>query len=194
MQLTKSCKNCGIVFAKKVTCSRNEWFTSTKFCSRKCCDESKVGVKMTGERLLQARETQRKVIQSETPEKRAARMKKIIDARGRNGVWKHARLGKTGELDPCWLGEDATYNSKHRWIQGHWKKTGVCENCGKITVPFGNRRFGTEWANVSQNYVRTRDDWKELCVPCHRKIDRKRPKLYKTLLCQAEAESSRIGG
>jgi len=81
-------------------------------------------------------------------------------------------LQVTGEKASYWKGEKATYNSKHRWIQKHWNKTGVCEMCKKKTVPFGKRHFGTEWANISGHYDRLdRTDWKELCPTCHRRFD-----------------------
>lgn len=169
---TKPCQYCGKVFAKRATDSLRVWNTRTKYCSRKCGDDSKRGVKMEGERLLLQRQLQLKMISSETAEQRASRMKKIITAREKNGKWKHGRLGKKGELDPCWIGESAKYNSKHRWIQENWIKTGTCERCGKKTKPFGNRRFGTEWSNNSGDYIRReRSDWEELCISCHRKKD-----------------------
>lgn len=171
MKLTKLCHHCSRRFEKRVTCSVKDWQT-TKYCSRKCCDDAKRGLKMSGERLAIQRASQLKMIKSETSQKRAERMKNIIEARTKNGVWKHGRLGKKAELDPCWLGENASYNAKHRWIQINWEKTGVCERCGKTTKPFGKRHFGTEWSNNSGEYRRTREDWEELCIPCHRRKDR----------------------
>lgn len=79
----------------------------------------------------------------------------------------------TGEKASYWKGDEATYNSKHRWIQKRWKKTGVCEQCNTHTQPFGKRHFGTEWANKAHDYNRmNREDWMELCPKCHAKYDK----------------------
>jgi hypothetical protein len=78
------------------------------------------------------------------------------------------QIGKFKEESSGWLGESATYNSKHRWIQNNWKKTGVCETCGKSPKPYGNRRWGTEWHSLDGKYNREdRTTWLELCKPCH---------------------------
>jgi len=112
-------------------------------------------------------------IKNETPEKRAARMSKILENRIASGNWKPPRLGKRGaEVTGVWLDNEATYNAKHRWLQANWVKTGKCEQCGKHPRPFGNRKFGTEWANTDGQYDRNdRTTWKELCVSCHRRMD-----------------------
>lgn len=109
----------------------------------------------------------------ETPEKKAERYKHLHESRARNGIWKPTALGKKGVLKVgSWKGDQATYNSKHRWIQENWNKTGTCEWCKKVTTPFGNRRFGTEWANLDGNYNRDdRNTWAELCVKCHHDYD-----------------------
>jgi len=79
----------------------------------------------------------------------------------------------TGANAPYWKGENARYSSKHRWIQKHWQKTGICQWCGAKPKPFGNRKYGTEWANISGEYRRDdRNDWLELCPTCHHKFDK----------------------
>lgn len=111
-------------------------------------------------------------VKNETPEQRTARMDKILANRKEN--WTPPRLGKRGaEVNGVWLDNEATYNAKHRWIQNNWKKTGICEDCGTKPRPFGNRKYGTEWANLDKEYDRNdRNTWKELCVKCHRALDR----------------------
>ena len=82
-------------------------------------------------------------------------------------------LGKKEELSKNWKSDEAKYNSKHRWIQKNWKKTGICENCKTQTRPFGNRKFGTEWHNLDGKYDRTKkESWLELCKRCHNKLDK----------------------
>lgn len=74
-------------------------------------------------------------------------------------------LGKsqTGKKNHLWKGDDASYSSIHHWMIRHYEKTGICEECG------GERT--TQWANPSHTYRRVREEWRELCVPCHRKSD-----------------------
>lgn len=59
-----------------------------------------------------------------------------------------------------WKGEDASYSSKHKWIEKHWKKTGICKECGAVKK--------TQWHNVDGKYNRgDKSSWVELCVGCH---------------------------
>ena len=51
------------------------------------------------------------------------------------------------------------YFIAHKWIYKNYKKTGVCELCGKYVK--------TEWSNKSGDYRQERDDWQELCHKCH---------------------------
>lgn len=85
-----------------------------------------------------------------------------------------------GPKAPHWKGNDATYNSIHRWIQKHWKRTGICEFCGDRPKPRknSNSKHGTEWANKSDNYDRNnKDDWLELCSGCHKIFDKAKKTL-----------------
>lgn len=56
------------------------------------------------------------------------------------------------------------YAAVHKWISRTYGKASHCENCIKTA-----KRF--EWANISGEYKRERDDWKQLCPSCHRKAD-----------------------
>jgi hypothetical protein len=81
-------------------------------------------------------------------------------------------LGKIKELSAVWLGDKATYNTKHRWIQKHWIKTGVCQNCRISPKPYGRRKWGTEWHNLDGKYDReNKNSWIELCSKCHKNMD-----------------------
>lgn len=93
----------------------------------------------------------------------------------------HGTLGKKKELSATWIGDKATYNSKHRWIQKNWKKTGTCQKCGDKPHPYGKRHFGTEWHSLDGCY--NREDiatWAEVCKKCHNILDK-----YATRLRQA---------
>jgi len=89
----------------------------------------------------------------------------------------HKRTPK-GEKHHMWKGENASYAAKHIWVNSHFGKANKCENppCkyprknwdGKIMDK--PKRY--EWANISGEYKRKRDDWKMLCPSCHRTKDK----------------------
>lgn len=41
-----------------------------------------------------------------------------------------------------------------------------------IYIPEGKKRY-FQWANISGEYLRIVSDWKQLCVKCHKKFDKK---------------------
>ena len=90
--------------------------------------------------------------------------KKAIEVGKARGSYK-GRPGISKGLHPFWLGNNAGYSSKHKWILKYWAKTGTCQKC--------NENKKTEWANKTGNYDReVKDDWLELCAKCHRNYDR----------------------
>ena len=98
--------------------------------------------------------------------------KKAIKVGLSRGSYKN-NSAPSGDKNPSWLGEEASYNAKHRWIQKNWKKTGTCQKCGKVTKPFGRRKWGTEWHSIDRKYDREdRSLWLEVCIKCHRKLDK----------------------
>lgn len=166
--MDRQCIVCGSTFTIRTKWSKEKRATA-KWCSQACYHAS-----WTPQRRSQIALNAKKYIESETPEQRKARMSKVVAGRIASGKWKPSIVGRIKEQNYAWLGDKATYNAKHRWIQKHWDKTGVCEKCGTKPKPFGNRGYGTEWANLTGKYLREdRSDWKELCVPCHRELDRK---------------------
>ena len=70
-----------------------------------------------------------------------------------------------GDKNPKWKGEEAGYFAKHIWANNHFGKPPFCEHC-KTTA----RRM-YHWANISGKYLREREDWLRLCVPCHKRFD-----------------------
>ena len=70
----------------------------------------------------------------------------------------------TDEKHPLWKGDGVGYFALHSWVYRKLGKPTNCEFC-KIT----NTRL--ELANISGKYKRNLDDWKYLCVKCHRKYD-----------------------
>jgi len=167
--MEKKCIVCGVTFTVRTKWSK-EKRSNAKWCSQRCYHAS-----WTPERRQQIALNAKTYIENETPQQRTARMVKVIANRRANGKWQPGQAGRVREQNYKWLGNEASYNAKHRWIQKHWQKAGVCEACGKRPRPFGNRKYGTEWANLDGRYDRdARDGWKELCVPCHRAIDNER--------------------
>ena len=79
-----------------------------------------------------------------------------------------------GERHYLWQGDDVSNDALHIWIGRRKKKTGVCSHCGNRPKVHRNRKYGTEWANVSGEYRRDLDDFIELCTPCHREFDKRR--------------------
>lgn len=76
---------------------------------------------------------------------------------------------RVGAAHPAWKGDKVSYKQLHQWLERHRPKTGRCSRCGATP----NR---TEWANLSGEYRRDLEDYIELCVSCHRREDRARPK------------------
>ena len=184
---TKQCETCKEHFNKKVTTSRKNWKKS-RFCSRKCKNDSLKGKPFfdstgiapwnkgkTGYMSEQGRknigESTKRSLSKWTPEQRKERHAKTVATRKRLGSYT-GQLGKTKELSSQWKGNKASYNAKHRWIQKHWTKTGTCERCGLSPKPYGNRRWGTEWHNIDEEYNREdRSRWMEVCKSCHHILD-----------------------
>ncbi|MDO8623208.1 MAG: hypothetical protein Q7R52_03085 [archaeon] len=79
------------------------------------------------------------------------------------------------DKNPMWKGDDVGYSGVHNWIFKKKGKPNICENCGENDV---NKNY--EWSNKSGQYKRRLDDWQRLCVPCHRRYDKKQ----KNHVCQ----------
>lgn len=186
----KICAYCDKLFTKPSWAKPYEWRDKIKYCSKECSrknfrdrgkknlfkkgheawNKGKTGwVSEEGKRAMS--DNAKANLAKETPEQKTARYKKIVASRNKNDSWN--LKGKPGKEHPSWLDDKASYNAKHRWIQKHWIKSGVCQDCGAKPEPFGRRKYGTEWANLDGSYDRNSQEfWKELCVSCHRALDR----------------------
>jgi len=175
---TKLCQHCGKLIYN--TFRKLEW-SRKKFCSRECRHLADRGRKpwnkgktgwMSEEGRRKVGESTRRTLKNQTREQVMDRINKMVKHRKEHDNFK-GTLGRVGELSAPWLGEKANYNSKHKWIQKHWTKTGICENCGLSPKLFGNRKYGTEWHNKDRKYSRVdRGTWLELCSKCHKKEDK----------------------
>jgi len=106
-----------------------------------------------------------------------------INKRGINNVSKRPEVRKKMSITRIknnmikdkawnWKGNQASYVAIHMWIKSHWGRPNHCDFCGKKE----KRRY--EWANISGKYNRqNKEDWFQLCVPCHRKYDMFRAKF-----------------
>jgi hypothetical protein len=57
------------------------------------------------------------------------------------------------------------YASAHMWARNNFGTPKECENCHTTE----DRMY--HWANISKQYIREREDWLRLCVPCHKRQD-----------------------
>ena len=71
--------------------------------------------------------------------------------------------GLKNEANPKWKGNEVSYNGLHKWLKRHKGIPFECEECGTRK----KRRY--EWANISGEYNRDLNNYRSLCVPCHRK-------------------------
>lgn len=89
------------------------------------------------------------------------------------------RVNKTKGSNHCfWKGEKVGYDALHTWLKREFGKPYKCEQRGCI-YPRHNARgvlmlspSRYEWANITGEYLRDRDNWKMMCPSCHRKYDR----------------------
>lgn len=189
---SKKCFFCNKEYFKKINTSKKSW-TISRFCSKECRIASTVGSipwnkglvvdrnifptmghfqKHSAESLKKITDANIKNAKKRPPGFFRDIQKLAIKSGLRNGSYK-GKPGTKRELNPNWLGENASYNSKHRYIQNNWPKTGVCQKCGSKPPPFGKRRYGTEWHNTDGLYNRDhKETWIEVCSKCHKKYDR----------------------
>lgn len=69
-----------------------------------------------------------------------------------------------------WKGEKVSYRTLHHWIERLRGKAFFCEDCGLDKIPKGKKRY-FQWANISHQYLRILEDWKQLCYKCHKQFD-----------------------
>lgn len=88
-----------------------------------------------------------------------------------------AKVGKrTGEENNKWLGDEVGYSGVHLWIRRAYGRPQFCEHCRT------SARRMYHWANRTGKYLRDREDWLRLCVPCHRKYDNEQRLLKSPLV------------
>jgi hypothetical protein len=70
-----------------------------------------------------------------------------------------------GERNGMWKKDEVGYAPLHQWIKRHYGKATHCS----VDKSHNSKRF--EWANISGEYKRYINDFRQLCVSCHRKVD-----------------------
>jgi len=77
----------------------------------------------------------------------------------------HGHYRAFGEQNANWKGDDVSYKGIHKYISIRYPKKNKCEHC--------DFKGFTEYASKDHKYSRKREDYLELCVPCHQKYDTK---------------------
>lgn len=78
-------------------------------------------------------------------------------------------VGLSQEKSPVWKGDKVGYYTLHIWVRKYKGSPDTCEHCGRQSK--SHRMI--QWANVDHKYRRKLEDYMALCVPCHRKHDKK---------------------
>jgi hypothetical protein len=88
--------------------------------------------------------------------------------------WWVKRIKETqpkGEKHLSWLGENAKYSSKHKWIVRWFGNPKKCSECGVVGKPNKGGKWNIQWANISGKYTRNENDYRGLCTKCHNRFD-----------------------
>ncbi|GFM29236.1 hypothetical protein [Novosphingobium sp. PY1] len=78
-----------------------------------------------------------------------------------------AKRNQIGPANTAWKGDQAQYQALHLRVATLRGKPSNCEQCGTKTAS----RY--EWANLTGNYHDV-NDYRRMCVPCHRTYDNQR--------------------
>lgn len=80
---------------------------------------------------------------------------------------------QNGEKHYEWLGDKASYSSKHHWMRKVLGKPKSCLHCGKLNKEARDGRSIIQWANVDHKYSRLPEDYIPLCPRCHKQYDQR---------------------
>jgi hypothetical protein len=159
-KLSKNCKTCGKIFYKTPSTSKKNWLFRSLYCSRECAKHHNLG--RVGPNLG----------------------KKFSEEHRENLSIAH--IGQTAwnkgihyeqvanEKNYLWKGDDATMTAKHQWVYRRVGKANHCDECG-LNDP--TRKY--QWSNISRAYKRDITDYRQLCIPCHKKYDLAQIALHK---------------
>ena len=77
-----------------------------------------------------------------------------------------------GEKNNNWVGDNVSYRALHSWVNRQLGKASRCSNNINHAGRF-------EWANISGDYKRDINDWRQLCNKCNRNDNVKIPERLK---------------
>lgn len=82
---------------------------------------------------------------------------------------KHAEGKVLADNNANWKGADASYSGIHKYIRRHKNVPVGCQCCGKLA---SDTRLELSRTHTADKSSRNPDDYRFLCVSCHRKYDR----------------------
>ncbi len=90
------------------------------------------------------------------------------------------QIGKFGKMSNKWQ-KIVNYTTIHGWLKRHYGKAVECENRQAVVLGFPccQKSNNFQWASKTKGYVRSRDAFYMLCIPCHKKFDLKRGSVVK---------------
>jgi hypothetical protein len=92
--------------------------------------------------------------------------KRSLTLKGRQFTEEHRNnlsIKAMSENNNMWKGDDVGYHALHVWVRKRLPEPKYCEFCEK--------RKPRDLANVTGVYNRALENWKYLCVSCHKKFD-----------------------
>ena len=88
---------------------------------------------------------------------------------------------RSGKKHWNWKENKVGYQALHEWLYKRKGKAIKCEICGNNKIPKGKKRW-FHWSNKSKKYKRDLNDWLQLCIKCHRKVDGWKEKIQKKFI------------
>lgn len=158
--MNKECELCKKLFEKNPNVSLRMW-GKTRYCSISC---SKKGKTSWNKGLPRTWESSGSFKKGSKPwNKGNGEYAKKLGF----GKWM---IGRNGELNGAWKGDDVGYGALHDWVRSNKGSPMKCSSCGKAS----RTPQMIHWANVSGQYKRDLNDWIRLCAKCHKEYDKGR--------------------
>ena len=84
------------------------------------------------------------------------------------------KIGETSGSNNVNYKEQIKYGSVHDWVRYNYGTPKECEQCGFKS----DNTYQFNWANISKEYKRDREDWLRLCRKCHHEYDNISQKIW----------------
>jgi len=82
---------------------------------------------------------------------------------------KHAKGKVLAENNASWKGISVSYSGIHKYIKRHKPVSSECQSCGKLAE---GTRLELSRLHTTHEKSRNPEDYRFLCVSCHRRYDR----------------------